>query len=166
VAKNVLPSYELIGNEYHEIVTGFQRYGGVVFGIFIWLISLFFYLKVGFNDAMSIFMITITLVIGVFGFWNAAFIEKKVINPSQKIIIWQAVYSMKTLRSLSFWEISGIRSIDLRHNGDYQGRAFYYHLKNKDNSIAHVENKLCKTFVNAQNQTIFENGIKQLIFSS
>jgi hypothetical protein len=163
---NLLPGYELTKNQYHEKVTGFQKYGGIMFGITMLLMSLFFYFRVDEINGMAIFMIVVFAVIGGLGIWIGLSTNKKVINPSEKIITWVSVFSGKIIKTLSFSDIYQIKMIDITTNGVYQGRVFYYLLRANNHKMPHLGQRLSKPIVENYNQTTFEENIHKLIFNS
>jgi hypothetical protein len=164
--KDLLPGFELVESQYHEKVTGFQKYGGIVFGITMLLISLFFYFRVDEINGMAIFMIAIFAIIGGLGIWIGLSTNKKVINPSKKTITWVSAFSGKVISVLPFEAIDQIQKIDLTTNGVYQGRVFYYLLKANNPQRPDLGQRLSKPIPEAYNQNFFEKNINELIFNT
>jgi hypothetical protein len=160
-----LPTYDLLESKYREKVSFSQKYGFILLGIFLLVCALLILLFKNEGSGAIVMMVALTLVALFFipvGITNT----HRVIDLNQSQISIQSNFGNKQIKSIKFSEISELKSVDLTVNGAYQGRYYYYLLKENNDPNAALKQKLSNPIVSPFDQTLFINNIHAILFNT
>jgi hypothetical protein len=160
-----LPSYDFKASKYFEKVSFMQKYGYIILGLFLLLCALLILLFKNEGSGAIVMMIALGLMGAFFAF--AGFTNThKIIDLKNAQICVQANFGNKLVKQINFSAISEIKSVDLTVNGAYQGRYYYYVLKENNDPQASLKQKLSNPIVSSFDQTTFINNIHTIIFNT
>jgi hypothetical protein len=161
---NNLPGWKQQREFYIEQVTPIQKWGFIGLGLVGLILALLTY-QFGQPAGSALFMACIIGAMSIFFIYIGYNTEQRFVDTNRRKFIWKSVFSGKVLKEINFNEINMIQSVDLTSNGVYQGRYFYYVLKEGDNQ-AIVRQKISKNILEKGDQRIFEDSINIIVFGN